>query len=125
MFPGKFPTKKIYGSFATLSETRLWHLQFQTFSVVIPQTPVRLMGSEDDERVGWLWGPTIVSSLGPQNTLIRLCITLSSFMQASLRLSLIHAGITRDLIYAGITCAVDHASITRALIYAGITPALA
>ena len=54
------------------SETRLWHLQFQTLSVVIPQTPVRLMGSEDDGRVGLVWGPTIVSSLGPQHTLIRL-----------------------------------------------------
>ena len=29
-----------------------WHLQFQNFSVVIPLTPVRLMGSEDDGRVG-------------------------------------------------------------------------
>ena len=42
------------------------------FSMVILQTPVRLMGSEDDGREGWVWDPTIVSSLGPPNTLIRL-----------------------------------------------------
>ena len=37
------------------------------------RTPIRLMGSENDGRMGWVWGPTIASSLGPQNTLIRLC----------------------------------------------------
>ena len=42
------------------------------FFGVIPRTPIRLMGSEDDGGVGWVWGPTIASSLGPQNTLIRL-----------------------------------------------------
>ena len=50
-------------------ETRLWHFQFQTASVVPPQTPVGLMGSEDDGRGGWVWGLTIISSLGPQNPL--------------------------------------------------------
>ena len=35
-------------------------LQFQTFSMVIPQTPVRLTGSENDGRDGWVY-------IGPHN----------------------------------------------------------
>ena len=33
--------------------TRLWHWQFIIFSTVIPQTPVRLTGSEEDGWEGW------------------------------------------------------------------------